>query len=89
MQKVRKSIITIYFTVFQLRQSSICKALRSYSKQNLIKIKKILAHFAVKKSTKSDKQDIAYAPFHNKQNVCKSNPIALQNFSRKRNRFVF
>ena len=62
----------------------ISTALRSYRKPNPIQIKKILAHFALKnrqkKSTKHDKQDTACAPFHNKQNACKSNLIALQDF---------
>lgn len=33
-----------------------------------------------KKSTKPYKQDTAYAPFHSKQNVCKSSLIALRHF---------
>lgn len=42
-----------------------------------------------KKSTKHDKQDTANAPFHNKQNVCKSIPTALQGFLQMLHQFVF
>jgi len=62
------------------------KALRSLRSTKNIQNKKKLSDLCGKKkrtvlkTTKYDKPDIAYAPFHNKQNAYKSSPTVLRRF---------